>query len=68
VQSLAKVTSKEDIAGALNKKLGVTYDSKDLSKSLRANRSGLQIATLILPTTTANMLLDKGKIRIGWVI
>jgi len=53
-----EVKTKEEIAAAVNKELGVTSDSVDSNaRTLRANRSGLQIATLSLPTTTANLLI-----------
>ncbi|KAM8702184.1 hypothetical protein ACLKA7_000742 [Drosophila subpalustris] len=67
VRDLDELTTKDEIIGAINSEMGVSSFKTESIISLRATKDGLQTAVISMPTTQANELANKGKIRIGWL-
>lgn len=67
IKDIDEVTSSNDILTALETLL---VEAKDVStvKSLKPSYRGTQRAVVSLPSKIAEELVEKGKIRIGWVI
>lgn len=67
IRDIDEVTTKEEVAEALEIFLGKSLQMSDV-KSLRRSYGGTQIATVGLNAPLANKLIEAGKIRIGWVV
>lgn len=66
ISGMDEVTTKEEIITALNKKIGSDEATHLCIKTLYANRSGEQIATIETTRALAVKLLITPTIRIGW--
>lgn len=69
IKDIDEATTKEEVHEAITSKF---EDAKDLPikciKSLRAAYRGTQTAVVAVPISTAKVMKNEGKVRIGWVI
>ena len=68
VCNLDEITTEEELREELIKQFSLGEIGRTAKVKLRKAYSGTQIATIKLPVTEANKLLEKGKIKVGWTI
>ncbi len=69
VRDLDEISTKEEIIRAIQEQVDTTVSvNSDSIKSLRKSYNYTQSALISLPVTLARAVLEKGKLRIGWVI
>ncbi|XP_017470018.1 PREDICTED: uncharacterized protein LOC108361778 [Rhagoletis zephyria] len=68
IKNIDEVTTRDEVLDALRSNLPNEETMPSAIRSMRAAYGGTQTCTLSLPALTAQTLLDKSKIRIGWVI
>ncbi|XP_036342962.1 uncharacterized protein LOC118752361 [Rhagoletis pomonella] len=68
IKDLDEVTSKEEVLKAVNDSLIDAHIGLTAIRSMRAAYGNTQTCTMSLPTATAYKLLEKSKVRIGWVV
>ena len=69
LKDLDEVTDKVEIVQALQDQLERVQDIDVTAvKSLRKAYGGMQTAVVVLPVDIANKALNKGKIKVGWVV
>ncbi|KAL1447351.1 hypothetical protein WDU94_005657 [Cyamophila willieti] len=66
ISGMDEVTTKDEIIGALNKKIGRDETGKLSIKTLYSNRSGEQVTTIETTKSLAAKILETPSIRIGW--
>lgn len=67
-RNIDEVTTEEELRGELIEQFSLGEIGKAASIRLRKAYGDTQIATIKLPVAEANLLLEKGKIRVGWSI
>lgn len=67
-RNIDEITSEEELREELIAQFPLVESGKTAGIKLRKTYGGMQIATIRLPVTEANMLLEKGKIKVGWTI
>lgn len=66
IRDLDEITTVEDVRKSITDTIKV--DAEDLNiRAIRPTMSGRQNVTVILPAVKADELIDKGRIKIGWV-
>lgn len=68
IKDLDEITTKEEIQNALQEATADSTVDIEAIKSLKKSYGGTQTALVMLPSKTANRLLQLSKIRIGWTI
>jgi len=68
IWDLDELVSKEEVLESVKLALDDSTLNCEAVKSLRALKDGQQVATLVLPAAKSKVLVDKRKIRIGWVV
>lgn len=67
IRDIDEVTTSEDVLQALESHVKETKGTTTV-KTLRASYRGTQMAVISMPRKVAEQVLERGKIRIGWVI
>jgi hypothetical protein len=67
-RNIDEVTTETELREALFEQFSLGKEEEAVDIKLRRAYAGTQIATLKLPVVEAKVLLEKGKIRVGWTI
>jgi hypothetical protein len=67
-RNIDEITTEEELREQLIEQFSLGEIGRAAQIKLRKAYGGTQIATIKLPVAEANLLLEKGKIRVGWTI